>query len=155
MSYAGGRGQCRNESREASTLSRPGAKIPCLGERSPRLEPILTTVRIVLSRLSPQGASGKLATFLTNPRSRRPGHSTRAAFHFVARSFAAGLGWTRGLSVRNPAENAPGQAGRLPLSGQGGGRPLRGQGQVLAPSRPFVLSAEPGHPHGHPAAARP
>jgi len=32
------------------------------------------------------GSPGKLATFRTNPRfNGRPGHSTRAAFHFLAR----------------------------------------------------------------------
>src|SRR5439155_8629608 len=68
------------------------------GRGTPRLLTILTRVRIVLPRLSPQGASGKLATFLHQSFLRRPGLSTRAAFSLpvpaAACPFVPGLGWT-------------------------------------------------------------
>src|SRR5437016_3986290 len=56
-------GQCRKGAggRQPGTVR---AKIPRLGEMIGSGLPILTTDRIVLPRLSPQGASGKLATFL-------------------------------------------------------------------------------------------
>ena len=48
----------------------------------------------------------------------------------------------------------PAKPGVYLFRDKAGRRPLRGQGQVPAPSRPVVLSAEPGHAHDHPAAAR-
>ncbi|TML80463.1 MAG: excinuclease ABC subunit UvrC [Actinobacteria bacterium] len=61
--------------------SRP--KIPRLGGGSESGRPILTRVRIVLPRLSPQGASGKLATFLyqsCNAKAARSLHPGRFSF---------------------------------------------------------------------------
>src|SRR6266851_6359766 len=81
-------GQCRNAAggRQPGTV---GAKIPRLGEVIGSWRPILTTVRIVLPGLSPQGASGKLATFLR-----------QSFLHQAARSlhpgrFSLGLGLAR------------------------------------------------------------
>src|SRR5712691_1522777 len=105
------------------------------------------------------GGPGKLATFRTNPRviggPVTPPGPLFTSCAAVAWPFAAGLGWTGGLTLRKPAESAPCQAGGVPLPRQGRRGPVRGQGQVVTTARPVLLSAEPGHADGDPAASGP
>src|SRR6266487_388418 len=89
-----GPGQCRNGAGRRQPENERSSKIPRSGDGAKRSRPILPRVRIVLPRLSPQGA--REARHLPSPiRLRRPGLSTRAAFHLAG----AGRRAAQGLAI--------------------------------------------------------
>src|SRR5207249_8879093 len=72
--------QCENLARNRQPGTRAGQDPPIGGSRAGRQTRYLTSVRIVLPRLSPQGAPGSSPTSHDSDFSKRPGLSTRAAF---------------------------------------------------------------------------